>query len=158
MFYSILTYEIILFWLWFYEIIIKGLKDLSMSRYILNENDCACLRFREIGPYFYLYKFFREPLWSPPPYLKIRHIRLQNQCISLTKWRPKGYGTLFRTPFCERYTLICMNWPLSKSAPLVADPCRSVYIAHKMASDGVENTRSAANFVSDIRWSAWVCH
>ena len=26
----------------------------------------------------------------------------------------------------------------------MADPCRSVYIAHKMASDGVENTPSAA--------------
>ena len=37
-----------------------------------------------------------------------------------------------------------INWQLSKSAPLVADPCRSVYIAHKMASDGVENTPSTA--------------
>ena len=27
---------------------------------------------------------------------------------------------------------------------VVADPCRSVYIAHKMASDGVEITPSAA--------------
>ena len=36
------------------------------------------------------------------------------------------------------------NWPLSKSAPLVADPCRSVYIAQKRVSDGVENTPSAA--------------
>ena len=79
MFYSILKYEIILFWLWFYEIIIIDLKDLGTSRDILNGNDCACSRFRETGLYFYLYKFFREPLWSPPPYLKIRHIRLQNQ-------------------------------------------------------------------------------
>ena len=36
------------------------------------------------------------------------------------------------------------NWPLTKSAPLVTDPCRSVYIDHKLASDGVENTQSAA--------------
>ena len=78
MFYSILKYEIILFWLLFYEIIIIDLKDLGTSRDILNGNDCACLRFRETGLYFYLYKFFREPLCSPPPYLKIRHIRLQN--------------------------------------------------------------------------------
>ena len=34
--------------------------------------------------------------------------------------------------------------PLSNKAPLVTNPCRSVYIAHIMASDGVENTRSAA--------------
>ena len=37
----------------------------------------ACV-FKKICRYFYLYKFFRECLWSPPPYLKIRHIRLQN--------------------------------------------------------------------------------
>ena len=43
--------------------------------------------------------------------------------------------------------------PLSNKAPLVANPFRSVYIAHNMASDGVENTPSAA-----ILWSAWVCH
>ena len=87
MFYSILKYEIILFWLWFYKIIIKGLKDLNASRNILNGNDCACLRFREIGPYIYLYKLFREPLSSPPLYLKIRHIRLQNGKWSIC-WHP----------------------------------------------------------------------
>ena len=32
-----------------------------------------------------------------------------------------------------------VNLPLSNSVPLVADTCRSVYIAHKMESDGVEN-------------------
>ena len=51
---------------------------------ILNGNDCACLRFEEICLYFYLYKFFRERLWSPPPYLEIRHIRLQNMYVKYT--------------------------------------------------------------------------
>ena len=57
---------------------ITGLKDLSTSLDTLNGNDCTHLRFQEICLYFYLYKFFRERLWSPPPYLKILHIRLQN--------------------------------------------------------------------------------
>ena len=63
-----------------------------------------------------------------------------------------GVKTPHRRPSCERYSLICvslppgalcwkvLNWPLSHKAPLVADPCRSMYIAHKMASDGVKNT------------------
>ena len=63
---------------------------------------------------------------------------------------------LIRMSFCERYSLICMglplealnwkvvNWPLSNKAPLVAKPCKSVYIAHKMAADGVFSTPSDA--------------
>ena len=34
------------------------------------------------------------------------------------------------------------NWPLCNSASLVATPCRSVYIAHKTASEGVSHTPS----------------
>ena len=56
-----------------------------------------------------------------------------------------------RMPSCERYTLICMglppgalNWPHSNKAPLVAYPCISVYIAHKMATDGVFSIPSDA--------------
>ena len=84
MFYSIQKYEIILFWLWFYEIIIICLKDASPRWEILNGNDCACLRFQEICLYFDLYKFFRGRLWSPPPYLEIRQIRLQNKYDFIT--------------------------------------------------------------------------
>ena len=36
------------------------------------------------------------------------------------------------------------NWPLSNKVPLVANLCRSVNIAQKVASDGVENTPSDA--------------
>ena len=31
---------------------------------------------------------------------------------------------------------IATNWPLSNKAPLVENPCRSVYITQKMAADG----------------------
>ena len=71
-----------------------------------------------------------------------------------------GDDVVFATTF-ERFVKIkfglflwnlVANWPLSKSALLVADPCRSVYIAHKMASDGVEYTPIDRHFVSDIHW------
>ena len=42
--------------------------------------------------------------------------------------------------------VITSNWPLDSTikAPLVANPCRFVYIAHKMAADGVFSTPSDA--------------
>ena len=53
------------------------MKDLSTRKDILTGNDWACLRFQKICIYIYLHRKFREHLWSPPPYLKIRHIRLR---------------------------------------------------------------------------------
>ena len=64
------------------------------------------------------------------------------------------HGTIYN---CVCY-LHVLNWTLSKSAPLVANSCRSVYIAHKMAADGVFCTPIGRHFVSDIYWSARVCH
>ena len=40
----------------FYEMLITGLKDRSASRILLNGNYCACLCFKKICLYFYLYK------------------------------------------------------------------------------------------------------
>ena len=51
-----------------------------------------------------------------------------------------------------------LNWPFSNKAPLVANPWRSVYIAYKIATDAGAFFSIGRHFVSNIHWSAWVCH
>ena len=83
----------------------------------------------------------------PPPPRNKSPLFLQGR-IKSSRYNPPPRTNPLFFPIILIMCLTCFflnqNWPLSESAPLVADPCRSVYIAHKMASDGVENTPSAA--------------
>ena len=57
----------------------------------------------------------------------------------------------------EREARLIHNWPLSSSAPLVANSCRSVYIAQKMVSEGVADAPSDAilwAIYTELHWVA----
>ena len=68
----------------------------------------------------------------------------------IVKFDPYGYklrgicDSVLSYMELSRTLIWLINWPLSNKAPLVANPCRSVYIAHKMAADGVFSTPSDA--------------
>ena len=75
-----------------------------------------------------------------------RH-RVKNvQCLSTVDDGPiRVYNSLwsiYTGSFCVSLarTVLRSNWQLSSLAPLVANPCRSVYIAQNMASEGVCHT------------------